>query len=57
VHDDGLVDVNNAHPTFHPPIAHNLRALALSKFIDLAFGLDDQIERFVIAACKRRKMG
>ena len=59
MHDSGLADVNDAYPTFHPPIAHNLRALALSQSTHLAFGLlelNDRVERLDVSTCKRREM-
>ena len=61
MHDSRLADVDDAHPTFRPPIAHNLHALALALALSthLAFGLlelDDRVESLDVAARKRREM-
>jgi hypothetical protein len=58
MHDSGLADVDNAHPTFYLPIPHNLHPLTLSS-THLAFGLlepNNRVELLHVAACKRRKM-
>src|ERR1700730_13793729 len=66
-HDGSLADIDDAHPAFHPPIAHHLHLLTPS----LSFSpmtkvgahlalclleLDDRVERLDVATGKRGKV-